>query len=82
MRFITRSCTSSLFLRRLSCRLSVFAIVIILYMVLVVSVVVVAASESMVRRMVQSYVVFMQTLLFKSDKFVFKSDILQKVKLF
>ena len=51
-------------------------------MVLVVSVVVVAASESMVRRMVQSYVVFMQTLLFKSDKFVFKSDILQKVKLF
>ncbi len=51
-------------------------------MVLVVSVVVVAASESMVRRMVQSYVVLMQTLLFKSDKFVFKSDILQKVKLF
>ena len=82
MRFITRSCTSSLFLRRLSFRLSVFAIVIILYMVLVVSVVDVAASESMVRRMVQSYVVFMQTLLFKSDKFVFKSDILQKVKLF
>ena len=44
-------------------------------MVSVVSVVDVAASESMVRRMVQSYVVFMQTLLFKSD-------ILQKVKLF